>query len=711
VSCFAFAYLITFSGFDAGWDEPQLTADSSQLLSSYNTITTAYNADGQITSIGDNFSHYAYTYDGQGNVASVDNAGTPGVPDVLLSSSYDASGNRSSLSATIAGTADFLNSYGYNTLSQLDLIDQQGQTGGNAVAPKSIYFGLDAIGDITEIDRANSVSAGPNQSGPAYSVLSYNDQGQLTGIKHEYMGASLDDLTYTFDPLGRVSTFSSIDGTATYGYDPTSQLISATYTTASGGTQPPNLSLAFDPNGNRTSANGTGTTVSPNNEVTNDGTFTYQFDPEGNRTVRTRISTSYATDYKTTYAWDYRNRLTDVETFDNSGVLTSHVHYVYDVWDHLIERDVDPNGSGTYTQTVHYVWDASAPPTLGDAGQPPSAPGNIVLAFNASQQLTTRYLNGPNTSAYDQFFTALAEEDVGNVNSPGTVYYYLLDDEGSLTDTVGANGALENHVTYAAYGQDFNETNSSIGHLTGFGGGLYDPATQLINFLKRWYDPAATVWISADPTGFRAGDMNESRYVGNDPTNLQDPTGLGGNKTVDTSVKGFKIFLEWFPEHATGEIKIMRGAKELAILKYVVNKQTGVGACHVVSTHAGKVLPGIIQSKLRKLIPDIVRAIDLVVARTGGKWASSGLAAKAGGRLGLGAAASAFFGAILNVLLDANTCDAAEIPRPERIALTLADIGLSEQDLKALFGEPDYTIIGGGPNEGPTEIPRGEVVE
>jgi hypothetical protein len=45
----------------------------------------------------------------QREVASVDNAGTPGMPDVVLSSGYDAAGNRSSLSATIAGTADFLN--------------------------------------------------------------------------------------------------------------------------------------------------------------------------------------------------------------------------------------------------------------------------------------------------------------------------------------------------------------------------------------------------------------------------------------------------------------------------------------------------------------------------------------------------------------------------------------------------------------------------
>jgi hypothetical protein len=66
-------------------------------------------------------------------VASVDNAGTPGVPDVVLSSGYDPAGNRKSLAATIGGTKDFLNSYSYDTLSRLDGISQQSQTGGNAL--------------------------------------------------------------------------------------------------------------------------------------------------------------------------------------------------------------------------------------------------------------------------------------------------------------------------------------------------------------------------------------------------------------------------------------------------------------------------------------------------------------------------------------------------------------------------------------------------
>ena len=47
-----------------------------------------------------------------------------------------------------------------------------------------------------------------------------------------------------------------------------------------------------------------------------------QYDADGNRTVRTRISNAYAADYQTKSFYDYRNRMTDQEFFDNNGVLT-----------------------------------------------------------------------------------------------------------------------------------------------------------------------------------------------------------------------------------------------------------------------------------------------------------------------------------------------------------------------------------------------------
>ncbi|HUY90664.1 MAG TPA: Ig-like domain-containing protein, partial [Pirellulales bacterium] len=65
------------------------------------TFSYSYNADSQLTSAANPNSAYAYTYDGEGRTASVDNNGTPNVPDVVLSDQYDANGNRTQLSATI----------------------------------------------------------------------------------------------------------------------------------------------------------------------------------------------------------------------------------------------------------------------------------------------------------------------------------------------------------------------------------------------------------------------------------------------------------------------------------------------------------------------------------------------------------------------------------------------------------------------------------
>ena len=53
-----------------------------------------------------------------------------------------------------------------------------------------------------------------------------------------------------------------------------------------------------------------------------------------------------------------------------------------------------------------------------------------------------------------------------------------------------------------------------------------DSATGLDDADNRWYDPVSQVFTTMDPTGINAGDPNFYRYVGNDPTNATDPSGL-----------------------------------------------------------------------------------------------------------------------------------------------------------------------------------------
>jgi RHS repeat-associated protein len=60
----------------------------------------------------------------------------------------------------------------------------------------------------------------------------------------------------------------------------------------------------------------------------------------------------------------------------------------------------------------------------------------------------------------------------------------------------------------------------------GFAGGLYDEHTGLTRFGARDYDPQIGRWVSKDPILFGGGQANLYAYVGNDPINLRDPSGL-----------------------------------------------------------------------------------------------------------------------------------------------------------------------------------------
>ena len=86
---------------------------------SYASIAYGYDADGETLTATEyagsvSAAAYKFTYDSAGDAMSVENdiaggATTPSVPDVLLTSTYDADGDRASLSATVGGTADFAN--------------------------------------------------------------------------------------------------------------------------------------------------------------------------------------------------------------------------------------------------------------------------------------------------------------------------------------------------------------------------------------------------------------------------------------------------------------------------------------------------------------------------------------------------------------------------------------------------------------------------
>jgi RHS repeat-associated protein len=57
-------------------------------------------------------------------------------------------------------------------------------------------------------------------------------------------------------------------------------------------------------------------------------------------------------------------------------------------------------------------------------------------------------------------------------------------------------------------------------------GGFFDPLTGLTRFGARDYDASVGRWIAKDPILFDGGQANLYVYVGNDPVNWFDPSGL-----------------------------------------------------------------------------------------------------------------------------------------------------------------------------------------
>ena len=91
-----------------------------------------------------------------------------------------------------------------------------------------------------------------------------------------------------------------------------------------------------------------------------------------------------------------------------------------------------------------------------------------------------------------------------------------------------AAGDVLNSMKYGPFG----ETPALSGTPFGYTGQRYDAELQAYYYKARYYSPEIGRFLSPDPIGFDAGDMNLYAYVGNDAVNLTDPAGLVSNRMM-----------------------------------------------------------------------------------------------------------------------------------------------------------------------------------
>ena len=106
-----------------------------------------------------------------------------------------------------------------------------------------------------------------------------------------------------------------------------------------------------------------------------------------------------------------------------------------------------------------------------------------------------------------------------------------------MSGNAADRGKVVEHRQYDSFGKILARTanlspgaatlpGSGVGVAFGYTGRPIDEKTGLSDYRARWYDANTGRFINEDPSGFKGGDTNLFRYVGNDPLDRVDPSGL-----------------------------------------------------------------------------------------------------------------------------------------------------------------------------------------
>ena len=424
--------------------------------------------------------------------------------------------------------------------------------------------------------REESTEYGPERDAFAYPAAQER-ASSLTRTPDSGTGQRLD---HTYDGLLTTGSTSSGPASGAYTFDFGAKFRLAAATLTSGADTAHTTTFAYDKDGlpttygpftlTREASGGAVSTVS-------DGTLNATFAYDGlGRIARRELAVGSTTQYKAELTYDSRGRITRrVETigagtrtldygYDDNGELTqvkdgatvleaygydrngnrTTPAATYDAGDRLVQRggtsytfDADgflaARGADTFTYspsgallsarvgatTVTYAYDALGRRTARTQGATeqylygdPTNPFKVTASRTAAGELTTYY--------YDQADALFALE------RGGTRYYVGSDQVGTPKVVFAGDGTIVKRLVYDSYGDLISDSDPAFELPIGFAGGLADPATGLVRFGLRDYDPKAGRFTARDPIFFEGSPFNLYAYAGSNPIGKRDPTGL-----------------------------------------------------------------------------------------------------------------------------------------------------------------------------------------